>query len=141
MDARASNEPILSPGGHDLGIRRHFQSGNPRCIYLIIVSDPRLGFPRRLKIVMLYPRPRTPSGDIAAGLCGEQRRNSLLAPGRSPCFRPKPTTKKDGGVEESTLCRVLATRFYLHYTGYNKKRRPALPRHNRSISSTGSGKA
>jgi beta-1,2-mannosidase len=114
---RASNEPILSPGGTTWESAGTF---NP-AITLDIPnhpSDPRLGFSRRLKIVMLY-RAQDSSGTSRLGYA-ESDDGIHFSRRAEPVLSPEADYEKDGGVEDPRL-QSLGDTFYLTYTGYNKK--------------------
>ena len=114
---RASNEPILSPGGTTWESAGTF---NP-AITLYIPnhrSDPRLGFPRRLKIVMLY-RAQDSSGTSRLGYA-ESNDGIHFSRRAEPVLSPEADYEKDGGVEDPRL-QSFGDTFYLTYTGYNKK--------------------
>jgi beta-1,2-mannosidase len=114
---RASNEPILSPGGTTWESAGTF---NP-AVTLDIPnhpSDPRLGLPRRLKIVMLY-RAQDSSGTSRLGYA-ESNDGIHFSRRAEPVLSPEADYEKDGGVEDPRL-QSFGDTFYLTYTGYNKK--------------------
>jgi predicted GH43/DUF377 family glycosyl hydrolase len=114
---RAANEPILSPQGTTWESAGTF---NPAVTLAIPdhPSDPGRGFPRRLKIVMLY-RAQDASGTSRLGYA-ESNDGIHFKRRAEPLLSPETDYEKDGGVEDPRLQNFGDT-FYLTYTGYNKK--------------------
>jgi len=114
---RASNEPILSPQGTTWESAGTF---NP-AVTLDVPnhpSDPRMGLPRRLKIVMLY-RAQDSAGTSRIGYA-ESNDGIHFTRRAEPVLSPETDYEKDGGVEDPRL-QSFGDTFYLTYTGYNKK--------------------
>jgi len=128
----ALDEPSFLPGARPVNPPAPFNPQS-RCIPNR-VSDPRLGFPRLLKIVMLLPPRPGRLRDIAAGLMAESN-TELLSPGRSRLSR-RSRLRNRWRCGRSTLASSWATRFSHPSPTLVQQKTPSAASPHRALSST-----